>query len=255
MKTIIIEDNHLARKFLTELLEEYCPNINLCGTASNIHAGRELIQKVKPELVFLDVEMPQGTGFNLLENIKNFDFQVIFTTAHEKYALQAIKYSALDYLLKPVDLDDLLQAVEKAEQQQPKDVSALKIQTLLQNLDTKPQNVQKLVLKDRYGMQIIKVQDIIRLEAEGSYTKFYLNNGKTLVISKSLKEYDNLLPTTDFFRSHQSHLVNMEYLERYDTRDGDILKMIDGSEVPISRRKRDMLIGKIQDIWEIELTK
>lgn len=248
MKTIIIEDNHLARKFLSNLLTEHCSSIELCGTASNIHEGRELIQKVKPELVFLDVEMPQGTGFSLLENIKNIDFQVIFTTAHEKYALQAIKYSALDYLLKPVDLDDLLQAVEKAEQQQPKDVSALKIQTLLQNLDTKPKNIQKLVLKDRYGMQIVKVQDIIRLEAEGSYTKFYLNHGKTLVISKSLKEYDNLLPHTDFFRSHQSHLVNMEYLERYDTRDGDILRMIDGSEVPISRRKREMLIGKIQDL-------
>ncbi len=248
MKTIIIEDNPLARKFLSELLVEHCPNIQLKGTASNVHDGRKLIGEVKPELVFLDVEMPQGTGFNLLENIKNIDFQVIFTTAHEKYALQAIKYSALDYLLKPVDVDDLLQAVEKAEQQQPKDISALKIQTLMQNLDAKPQSVQKLILKDRYGMQIVKVADIIRLEAEGSYTKFYLNNGKMLTISKSLKEYDNLLPAKDFFRSHQSHLVNLEYLERYDTRNGDVLQMIDGSEVPISRRKRDMLIGKIQDI-------
>jgi len=248
MNTIIIEDNHLARKFLTELLEEHCPNIHLQGTASNVHDGRKLIGDVKPDLVFLDVEMPQGTGFSLLENIKNIDFQVIFTTAHEKYALQAIKYSALDYLLNPVDLDDLLQAVEKAEEQQPKDVAALKIQTLLQNLDTQPQSIRKLVLKDRYGMQIVKVADIIRLEAEGSYTKFYLNNGKTLTISKSLKEYDNLLPAKDFFRSHQSHLVNTEYLDRYDTRNGDVLQMIDGSEVPISRRKRDMLIGKMQDI-------
>lgn len=248
MQTIIIEDNHLARKFLSDLLSEHCPNIQLCGTASNIHEGRELIREVQPELVFLDVEMPQGTGFSLLENIKNIDFQVIFTTAHEKYALQAIKYSALDYLLKPVDVDDLLQAVEKAAQQQPQDVSALKIQTLLQNLDNQPSSVKKLVLKDRYGMQIVKVQDIIRLEADGSYTKFYLNNGKTFTISKSLKEYDNLLPNKDFFRCHQSHLVNMEYLDRYDTRNGDMLQMIDGSEVPISRRKREMLIGKIQEI-------
>lgn len=246
MKTIIIEDDATVLSTFLSLIEDFCPDLEVLETASNVEEGLKILEKQNPELLFLDIEMPDGTGFDLLAKLPEIDFKVIFTTAHEKYALQAIKFSALDFLLKPIDPDDLIQAVEKAQQEFEKEVSTLKIKTLLYNMETQGQNAKRIVLKDKYGLQIINIEDIIRLEAEGSYTKFILKEAEAILISKTLKEYEVLLPNRQFFRSHQSHLVNLDYLTRYDKRNGDKLILKDGSEVPISSRKKEVLLDKIQ---------
>jgi len=245
MNTLIIDDNPNAQEFLEELLKIYCKDLQLLGKANNIVEGEKLIKTLQPELVFLDVEMPQGTGFELLQKLGNTNFKVIFTTAHEKYALKAIKYSALDYLLKPIDANELVEAVNKAKEEKLTEVSQLQIKTLLKNLDAPPAHTQKIILRDKYGMQITAIQDIIHLEADNNYTKFFIQNQAPILVSKSLKEYEQLLPKEQFFRCHKSHLVNLEHLLRYDKKDDDILIMKNGNKVPISRRKLDILIRKM----------
>lgn len=247
MKTVIIDDNLNAQEFLEELLKLHFPDLILLGKACDIHEGKKLIASTNPDLVFLDVEMPQGTGFDLLQQIKEINFQVIFTTAHEKYALQAIRFSALDYLLKPIDATELSNAIDKARENTQKELSQLKINTLLQNLGQQINTDQKIVLKDKYGMQITAVKDIVRLEADNNYTRFFIKNQSPILVSKSLKDYESILPKHCFFRCHKSHLVNLDYLLRYDKRDEEILVLSDKSSVPVSRRKVDLLIDKIKN--------
>ncbi|HAS40723.1 MAG TPA: DNA-binding response regulator [Microscillaceae bacterium] len=250
MKAIIVDDNQKARKSLTEQIQRYCPNLELLGSASNIKEGKVFIEQTRPDLVFLDIEMPNGTGFDLLRQLPVVDFKVIFTTAHEKYALTAIKFSALDYLLKPIDLEELLLAVDKAKETTKEntgeEVSQLQIQTLLQNLHAPPTQQQKILLNDPYGVQVIFIDDIIRLKAENNYTQFFVKNQKPLLISKPLKDYEKILPAQKFFRCHKSHLVNLSYLQRYDRREDDVLIFQDGSKVPVSRRKVDVLLERIK---------
>ncbi|OJJ14369.1 hypothetical protein BKI52_43610 [marine bacterium AO1-C] len=247
MKTLIIDDNEHAQESLEELLQAYCPQLTLTGKAANIQEGKALIEQASPELVFLDVEMPTGTGFDLLHQLSTIDFKVIFTTAHEKYALKAIKFSALDYLLKPIDAQELVEAVEKAQQGTSENALEFKMETLFQNL-ANGQTDQKILLRDKYGFQVTPVKDIIRLEADRNYTYFYIKDQKPILVSKSLKDYEKLLPAEQFFRCHKSHLVNLNYLLRYDRKDDDLLIFQDGSKVPISRRKLEILLEKVK-LW------
>ena len=245
MKTIIIDDNESAQESLEELIQTYCPQLTLAGKAFNIQEGQKLIEQVSPALVFLDVEMPTGTGFELLQQLPEIYFKVIFTTAHEKYALKAIKFSALDYLLKPIDAEELVEAVSKTQQDTQQNEFELKMETLFQNLANN-QTDQKMMLRDKYGFQITSVKDIIRLEADRNYTHFFIKDQKPLLISKSLKDYEKLLPPEQFFRCHKSHIVNLNYLLRYDRREDDILIFQDGSKVPVARRKLEMLLERIK---------
>lgn len=245
MKTIIVEDNPAAQRLLSNLIGKYCKQLELLGIGSTIEEGLLLIDKHQPDLVFLDVEIGDKTSFDLLEQLPQVDFKVIFTTAHEKYALQAIKFSALDYLLKPVDLTELLDAINKAEEEVQKGLAEIKIKTLLNNVGGEQQLPKTIILKDKYGLQLVNVADIIRLEATGSYTKFFIKDQEPLLISKVLKEYVSMLPTSQFFRCHQSHLINLSFLLRYDKREGDVLMLKDGSKVPLAVRKRDAFLDMI----------
>ena len=227
------------------MIKEFCPEVNVTGVATNVEEGLKLIDSAKPDLIFLDVEMPDGDGFSLLRKIPEINFQVIFITAHEKYALRAIKFSALDYLLKPIDSDELIAAVEKAKEEINQKSTPEKVHALIQNMEDQLKSPPKLVLKDKYGVQIIATQDVIRLEASGSYTKFIVKNHEPLMISKGIKEYQDLLSSDHFFRCHQSHIINMNFLSRYDKRDGDFLYLTDGSKVPLAVRKRDVFLAKI----------
>lgn len=246
MKTIIIDDNLSAQELLEGLLQQYCPELILLGKAINIQEGKQLIAETSPDLVFLDVEMPNGTGFDLLQQLKEVDFKIIFTTAYEKYAIKAIKFSALDFLLKPIDSLELLEAVSRARESMQKEGFQLKVTTLLQNLEQQADVDRKIMLRDKYGMQITAVKDIIRLEAEKNYTKFFIKNQATVLVSKPIKDYEDMLPKDYFFRCHKSHLVNLNYLLRYDKRDADVLMLADGSQVPLARRKTDLLIERIK---------
>lgn len=247
---LIVEDNVSAREMLEELLSELYPNVDSITGVENITEGLEFIQKNKPELVFLDVELPDGTAFDLLKKINQIDFRIIFTTAHEKYALQAIKYSALDYLLKPINIEELENAIEKIDKEVERQSIDLKIKTLLTNIaEESNQCSRRIILKDKYGIQIVRIEDIIHLEAMGNYTKFFIKNREhPIVNSKILKEYVKLLPESSFFRCHQSHLVNIHYLSRYDKREGDMLVLEDGSKVPLATRKKEALLKIIESL-------
>ncbi len=228
------------------MLEKACPDVHVCGVATNVQEGLNLIETVNPQLIFLDVEMPDGDGFSLLRQVHKIDFQVIFITAHEKYALRAIKFSALDYLLKPIDPEDLIAAVAKAKTELEQDNTPQKLSVLMQNMEDQLKVPKKLVLKDKYGVQIVATKDIIRLEASGSYTKFVIQGQESLLISKGIKEYQDLLSPDLFFRCHQSHIINFDFLSRYDKREGDFLHLTDGSKVPLAVRKREVFLEKIQ---------
>lgn len=247
MNTIIIDDNPNAQEFLEDLLKLYCQDLKLLGIANNIREGQQLIKELEPELVFLDVEMPNGTGFDLLQQLGDINFKVIFTTAHEKYAIKAIKYSALDYLLKPIDHNELIDAVKKAQTIDEQQSSQFKINNLLQNLGQNSAQAQKLILRDKYGMQVTTVQEIIHLEADDCYTKFFIRDQEPVIVSKSLKEYEAILPKEQFFRCHKSHLVNLDYLLRYDKKEDNILILKNGNQVPVSRRKLEFLIDRLEN--------
>lgn len=248
MKTLIVEDNPSAKRILNNLLDKHCPEIEIIGNATTAMTGNEMIKTCKPELLFLDIELPDGTAFDLLQNTTPLDFQVIFITAHEKYAVQAIKFSALDYLLKPIDIDELIIAVDKAKTALKQSGVAEKVKALLQNLDQRAKTPGKLVLHDKYGVQIIETEQIIRMESSGSYTTFFINAGRSVTISKGLKNYEKMLDPESFFRCHQSHLVNLNFLSRYDKKNGDLLILKDGSEVPLASRRRELLKERIKRI-------
>lgn len=248
MKAIIIDDKKDPKEVLINLLGKYCSEIEILATAENVAEGIKTIQKYEPQLVFLDVEMPDGTGFDLLEKIGNISFKVIFTTGYEKYAIKAFKFSAVDYLLKPVDVDDLINAVKKAKVEIKNEVLQLKVGTLLSNIQEFSDTLKKIVLRDAESLHIVQVAEIIRLEASDNYSTFYLTENRQILISKSLKEYENLLSQAGFFRCHQSHLINLNAMQRFDKRDGGVLVMNDDSKVPISKRKKEELFALLETL-------
>ena len=239
MKTIIIEDNLAAKESLKRLLISHCKDVTIVGEACNVKDALETINELKPSLIFLDVELPDGNGFDLLTKLTSVDFQIIFISSFKQYALKAIKFSALDYLLKPFDIDELKQAVQKAKQEIDIHETPRKIKTLTHNINQKSSIPDKLILKDKYGIQILTVNEIYHLQANGSYTEFYLKDKSPLIASKSLKEYQKLLSDSTFFRCHQSHIINLNHLCRYDKREGDFLILNNGNKVPLATRKRD----------------
>ena len=243
MRVIHIEDNPAARNNLLGLIKEEHPDIEYIDSAKNVAEGIQSIKDHHPDLVFLDIEMPDGSGFDVLQKVSDLNFQIIFISSHEKYALRAIKFSALDYILKPIDPEELKRAIDKAKSEIEHHKTQKRIQTLLENLNRTKREQEKLVLKDKYGLQIVQIKDIIHLEANGSYTKFYLHEQDSILVSKGLKDYENILSTDLFFRCHQSHLINIDHLQRFDKRDGDYLILKDGSRVPLATRKRERLLS------------
>lgn len=237
MKAIIIDDERKGREILQKLLERYCPEVQIVSMASNLEEGYLQITQNEPDVVFLDVEMPTGSGFELLEKFDEVSFEVIFTTAYDNYALKAIKFHALDYLLKPIDIDELKQAVENArkrvenkpaENRYTEFVSARKLEF-----------TGKIPLTVKEGIVFVSVSDIIRVESDGGYSSFHTGDGKVYVASRNLKEYEEILPAKEFFRIHKSHLINMRRVKKFLRVDGYFVEMEDGSTVEISRRKKD----------------
>lgn len=246
IKAIIVEDEKKSMDVLKNLVQQHCPDIALAGTADSVASGAELIQKVTPDLVFLDIEMADGSGFDLIEKANTFTFDVIFTTASDQHALRAIKYSAIDYLLKPIDGDELILAVEKFKKKRSDNTGMENLRFLLQNFKKPSDSYTKITLPTGNAYEIVNVKDIIRCEADGSYTSFILNTGRKLLVSASLKHYEDLLPESDFIRVHHHHLININHVVRYLKTDGGYAVMTDGSQIEISRRKKDAFLQRLQ---------
>lgn len=239
LRAVVIDDIDTIRTKNCDLIKATCPNIALVGQANSVVSGVQLIQQVVPDLVFLDVEMPDGTGFDLLQRLAPFAFKVIFVTGYEDFAIRAFRFSAVDYLLKPLDPKELSEAVSKAEEAHQKEVWELKFNTLLTNLE-RPIHLQKLVLRTAERIYSVNIQDIVRCESDKNYTTFFLINGSKLLVSKTLKDYETLLQPLHFFRCHQSHLINMLYFDHFVKSDGgNTIVMKNKSVVPLSTRKKE----------------
>jgi two-component system, LytTR family, response regulator len=245
INAVIIEDEKKSREVLESLVRQNCPDVNIIGVADSVEHGVELIRKVNPELVFLDIEMADGSGFDLLEKLPNPSFEVIFTTASDQHALRAIKYSAIDYLLKPIDSDELKLAVEKITKKQLGNTNLENLKFLLQNFRKPSESYSKITLPTGNAYEIVNVKEIIRCEADGSYTSFFLENKRKLLVSASLKHYEDLLPTDEFIRVHHHHLINMNHVVRYLKTDGGYAVMSDGTQIEISRRKKDTFLQRL----------
>lgn len=239
MKTIIIDDIKKNREILLDYLTDYCPQVEVVGQAENVRSGFAIIQEQQPELVLLDVEMPGGTGFDLLDQFEEVSFEVIFVTAHDRYALKAIKFCALDYILKPVDVKELIQAIHRANEKLKERSSSTNFSHLISNIKNQNINQHKIALPTQEGFIFIEVNDIIRCEAEGSYTQVILKNKKSILATRKIKGFEELLSDYHFCRVHRSSLINLNYIEKYHKGEGGYVVMSDGATVDVSRRKKD----------------
>ena len=242
LRAIIIEDEFHSREALKNLIREYCHTIVVAGDAANVDDGLILLRSSNPDLVFLDIEMPNESGFDLLTKAKQLNFEVIFTTAYRHYALKAIKFSAIDYLLKPIDPEELQNAVQKVVKKKQEASYNKKIENLLNNIHNENIQQHSITLSTSEGYEFIKVSQIIYCEANGAYTKFVLKERKPLMVSKHLKEYENLLKDHTFMRVHQSYLVNLTEVEKYLRSDGGYVVMKNGDKVSISNKKKEQFI-------------
>jgi two-component system, LytTR family, response regulator len=230
------------------MIQKSCPELEIIGHASDVPQGVELIRSLKPDLVFLDISMPNGTGFEVLEQVSDLHFELIFATASDQHALKAIKYSACDYLLKPIDADELKAAVDKVVKKKKSNSGMDNLQFLIEHLKRTDENYQKITLPTGNAYEIVNIKDIIRCEADGSYTTFYLGDKRKLVISAGLKHYEELLPEVDFIRVHHHHLINMNHVLRFLKEDGGYAIMSDGSKIEISRRKKEAFMDRLNRI-------
>ena len=245
LRTIIIDDEAHMRESLAEMLKSECPGARLVAQADGVETGMSVIQKYHPDLVLLDIRMKDGTGFDLLEKFENIDFNIIFVTAYDEYAIKAIKFSALDYLLKPIDPDELIAAVNKLEAQPQKNALNDSLNLLLENIKEIQPESKRIALSSADKVIMVYVKDIVRCESQGSYTIFYLQDKEEIVTTKNLKEYEQLLVDFSFVRVHHSHLINFSFLKEYIKKDGGYAVMQDGSNVPVSFRKRNNLLDMI----------
>lgn len=248
IRSIIIDDEKTSRETLQGLLKRYCKNVEIVAEADGYRTGIETIRKYKPDVIFLDIQMPDGSGFKMLEDIGDIDFEVIFSTAYDQYAIKAIKYSALDYLLKPINPEDLINSMEKLEAKMQKGKDNTNVKFLLDTIKSPHLDTKKIVLSTSEGMHIIDIDNIIRCESEDYYTKFFLKEGKTIMVSRTLKENEELLSEFNFIRPHKSHLINLKYVKSFLRMDGGSIVMIDGSYVPVSRRKREQILDIINHL-------
>lgn len=244
IRTVIIDDEPNNVASLSALLKKYCPDVSVEGTADSSESGIQLISEVNPELVLLDIEMPFGNAFDMLDKLVPVNFEIIFITAFDNYAINAFHYSALDYLLKPVNIKQLQAAVLKAANRiNEKDVNQ-RITNLLTNLKTGDIGHQSIALPSQSGLTFIRLDNIIWLEANSSYTNIYLQNKQKIVVSKTLGDFEALLPAASFSRVHHSYIVNHRYIKKYFSGRGGYLEMEDGTSIEVSIRKKDMFLSK-----------
>lgn len=248
LRAIIVEDEKHNRETLKNLLTEFCPGVQVQGMAGSVEEALPLIRSVQPDLVFLDIELQTGTGFDLLAQLQDLDFEVVFTTAFEQYAIKAIKFSSLDYLLKPIDLEELQAAVAKALKRKSGAEQKARLDILLSHLKPSLQPERRICLSTADGLEFITTSDILYCEANGSYTNFHLKNDRKIVVSKNLKEYESLFDENHFMRVHNRYLVNLREVRRYVKTEGGYILMNNDAQIGISPKNRAAFIEKMGQI-------
>lgn len=250
MNTILIDDEIDGIRTLKRMLELHCTDVNVIATCTNAIIAKEQIAALQPDLIFLDIQMPGKSGLELLSELNSKKFEVIFVTAHNEYMLQALQYSAADYLLKPVDEDRLIEAVKRVEKRFTEGKRETSTETLIHNVYKAGSPAEmRLCLPTMKGFIVLKLDDIIYCEAERSYTIFHLEGNKTIMVSKPLFDYDNLLKETFFLRIHKSFLINLHHVKEYQRGEGGIVIMTDNAEIEVSRRKKDQFLLKIREVF------
>lgn len=243
-KVLIIDDENRTRDFVKKMIDSFQLDLEVFTDGENVETGIEAINRIQPDIVFLDIQMPDGTGFDVLNSLETKKFEVIFITAYQEYAIKAIKFSALDYILKPIDAEELHSAILTAIDSVDFKKEDLQYEALENNIQ--PGNRRKLVLKTQECVYIVDLMEIIRCEADKNYTFFFLNSGKKILVSRTLKDFETMLNGYGFFRIQQSHLINLDYLDRYDKHQGGAIIMKDGSALPLSPAKKEQFFKLLE---------
>lgn len=248
---IIVDDEVQNQQVLERMIDQFCPSVKVLGKAANITEAVELIKQTTPNVVFLDIEMPGGNGFTLFDEIRNPNFYTVFTTAHAEYAIKAIKFAAFDYLLKPINLTELKHAVEKVAEAlrsgENKSENAGKMAEVLRsNRKEQRYDFTKIALPTSDGIEFFEVADILRCEADRAYCTFHLTNKRKIIISKSLKEYEDILSEANFFRVHKSNMVNLIHIRKYIRGKGGFVQLSDGSLIAVAVRKKDEFLQTLK---------
>ena len=243
IKALIIDDEKHARESLAALLELYCPSVKAAGSASNIGEGKKLIEKLNPDIVFLDIEIGEDTGFDLLEKISQINFQLIFVTGYSEFALKAFQVNAVDYLMKPIEPSSLVKAVDKAKKLMGTGIYENNIVDLLNSINNKKTDCISISSKSE-GITILKIENIVYVQGSGTYSTFHTNDGKRIMASNNLGHYQPLLPASFFYRTHQSYLVNINCISRIIPSDG-VVELSNGQQVPLARNRREGLLERL----------
>ncbi len=246
LRTVIVEDEVNGQETLLLLLKDYCPQVEVIGVAGTLSEAENLLVREKPDLVFLDIQIGTQTIFELLNQIAPLNFEIIFTSAHENYAIKAIRFMAIDYLLKPIEIDLLTDAVSRAVTNATKRKTQVQLSSLMDNLQQRDLGQHRIALASTDSYELVLVSDILYCIAEGSYTRFFLKNNQELFVSRNLKYYENLLNDYPFFRPHQSCLINLYHITRVHRQDGGSIEMLDGKQLPIARNRKNELIESLK---------
>ncbi len=251
IRSIIIDDERLSRLTLRKLLEMYCPAVEVIGEAENTSEASALVKALKPDLIFLDVAMPQKNGIDFLQEQEEINFEVIFVTAHDKYVLQAIRFAAVDYLQKPVSENLLVTAVSNAGKRIQQRANFQQVETFLHNIKQQTgQQSMQLCIPSIKGFQVVELNDIVYCEAENTYTYIHFKDGKKMLASRPLMDYELMLQDSLFFRTHKSFLVNMKHIKEYQKGEGGFVIMSNGKQLEVSRRKKETFLAKMKEVFK-----
>lgn len=248
MYALIVDDEQMARETIAQIIKLFCPQITKVAEASSVQEAVKSIQNKKPDVLLLDIHLDGGNGFDVLKLVGTQTLNVIFITAYDEYAIRAFKVSAIDYLLKPIDSDDFADAIEKVHQKYLQESLDTRIDLFLQNIQSKDSDISKITLSTAENFHIIAIEDIIYCQADKNYTVFNLKNGERIVVSKNLREYEELLPKSTFVRSHQSYLVNLNHIIRYEKGDKNQLITTNNHKIPVSLRKKEQVIQLLKGL-------
>lgn len=249
LKVFIAEDETKTLNSIKSIIENYCPATVLIGTSQTVKEAILSLTENEVDLVLLDINFPDGTSFDILKQLNSYNFNIIFITAHEEFAIQAIKFSAADFLLKPLNPKELIAAIQELQHKNKQVLqNNLIVETLLENLNSTEKKSKKIILKTAERLQVIEVKNIIRCESDSSYTNIFLTENRKVIVSKPLKDYDEMLSDFGFLRTHKSHLINMNFIASYEKYGGGYIVMKDKTNIPVSVRKKDFVIEMINQL-------